>query len=227
MAEFRRGRWFGSNRMATSRNLASTAVRASWKVNTTGAENVPLQGTIVLAANHCGLLDGPLLFSVAPRPVHLLAPEAAFVAPFDRLLTEVGQLGVDPDVPDREGLHNAVRVLNEGGAVGLFPEGHRGRGDSARVQSSWAYLVGHTQARVVPVAILGTRGGTAHRDSLPRARSRIEVSFGPALTPPSIDPSSQASLRAGSEWLRQRLSDHVHAAVALTGLDLPEDGPRD
>ena len=37
-----------------------------------GAEHVPRTGPVIFAANHIGVIDGPLLAIFAPRPVHAL-----------------------------------------------------------------------------------------------------------------------------------------------------------
>ena len=60
-------------------------------------------------------------------------------------------------------MKTCLRVLRDGGVVGIFPEGTRGAGEFDRFHRGAAYLALVTGAPVVPVVILGTRepgGGT-------------------------------------------------------------------
>ena len=54
------------------RPVARTVLRRHWGVTVHQPEQVPPSGGVILAANHIGLVDGPLLTMFAPRPVHVL-----------------------------------------------------------------------------------------------------------------------------------------------------------
>jgi hypothetical protein len=47
-----------------------------------GAEHVPTHGPVILAGNHSGILDGPLVYFVSPRPCRLLTKAEVFVGPW-------------------------------------------------------------------------------------------------------------------------------------------------
>jgi len=210
-----------TSRAATGRNLAALAARA-WKVHVSGAGLVPLDGPVLLAANHTGFLDGFVLAAASPRPVHVLASSELFAAPLDRLLRGTGQIPIDNDVPDRSAMRVAAAVLDQGGSVGVFPEVQRGAGDVRHVRHGAAYLAARAGALVVPVAILGTRPRGAGRDALPKLRSRIEVVMGaPVDVRVDGDLRRRAVVARSGERLRQVLADHVRDACARTGLDLP------
>jgi 1-acyl-sn-glycerol-3-phosphate acyltransferase len=208
-------------RAATGRNLAALAARA-WRVRVVGAEHVPAEGPVLLAANHTAFLDGLLLAAAAPRPVHVLAGAELFVPPLDRLLRGTGQIELHHDRADRAALRTAGRVLADGGVVGIFPEASRGSGDVRHVRHEAAYLVARSGARVVPVAILGARPAGGGRDALPRLRARIDVVIGePVDVRVEGDPRRRAVLARLGERIRQVLADHVRAACASTGQALP------
>ena len=57
---------------------------------------MPADGPVLLAANHTGILDGPLLHGVAPRPSHVLVKEEMFWGPIGWLLHARGP---DPREP--------------------------------------------------------------------------------------------------------------------------------
>jgi 1-acyl-sn-glycerol-3-phosphate acyltransferase len=205
---------------ATGRNLAALALRA-WSLRVTGAHHVPTSGPVILAANHTGFLDGLVLVGSTPRPVHALVGSAAFVPPWERLLRASGQIELS-EGPDRAALHVAAGVLAQDGAVGVFPEGHRGAGDVAHVGHEVAYLAHLAGATVVPVAILGTRPPGGAADALPRVRARVDVLYGePVDIRASGDPRRRAVLARTGERLRQVMADHVRTACRRTGHDLP------
>jgi 1-acyl-sn-glycerol-3-phosphate acyltransferase len=75
---------------------------------------------------------------------------------------------------------------------------------------------------VVPVAILGTRTGDEHLDTVPRPGRRFHVSFGNALTlSRNAGETGRASMdRAGME-IRAALAGHVQDAIKNSGQPLP------
>ncbi len=206
---------------ATGRNLAALASRL-WKLRVLGAEHIPVDGPVILAANHTAFLDGILLAAASTRPVHVLAPSGIFVSPIDRLMRATSQISLDHDAPDRAGLQQALGVLAAGGVIGIFPEAVRGAGDAQHLRHEAAYLASHSGSPVVPVAILGARPAGAGKDALPRMRSTVYVVFGEAVDI-AVDGDSRrrAVVARSGERLRQALSDHVSEAVSRTGQDLP------
>lgn len=216
-----------TRRAARGRALSSVLVRG-WRLQVTGGHHVPLEGPVLLAANHTGVLDGVALAAASPRPVHVLVKSEAFVPPLDRIFRSTAQIPVDYDGPDRSALLVARDLLLEGGVVALFPEAHRGAGDVARIRHGVAYLAAATGAPVVPVAVLGTRPPGAGRNALPRPGSRVDVVFGPARDVREAgDPRRRAVLARSGEQVRVMLADHVRTACARTGQRLPGPLPTD
>ena len=209
-------------RAATGRNLAALAARA-WDVRVVGAQHVPAEGPVLLAANHTAFLDGLLLAAAAPRPVHVLAGSELFVPPLDRLLRGTGQIELHHDRADRSALRTALGVLADGGVVGIFPEARRGAGDVRHVRHEVAYLAARSAAVLVPVAILGARPAGGGPDALPRLRAHIDVVIGqPVDVRVDGDVRRRAVLARSGERIRQVLADHVQAARASTGRTLPD-----
>ena len=86
----------------------------------------PAPGPVILVANHAAFLDGPFVFSLAPRPVNFLVKQEAFTGFFGWLIRASGRSrSTAPSVTARRSA-TAVAVLERGGAVGIFPEGNRG-----------------------------------------------------------------------------------------------------
>jgi 1-acyl-sn-glycerol-3-phosphate acyltransferase len=199
-----------------------TAVaRRRWNLEVLGAENVPASGPVVLAANHIGFLDGPLMAIVGPRPAHALTKDELYTGPLGAFLTASGQICTHRDEVDPAAIKTAVRVLRDGGVVGVFPERTRGGGEMEFAQGGAAYLAMLTGAPVVPMAFLGTRlpGSAA---SFPPAGTRMVMSHG---SPISVEqqgwPRRSADVRAVTERIRMAIIATVNDAERATGMKLP------
>lgn len=210
---------------AWSRWVGRFLARVIWNTRVVGADLVPATGPVLLAANHTGLVDGPLVLGVAPRPLHVLVKEEMFVGPVGWVLRAAGQIPVDR-TGGRAALVTALAVLRRDGGVGVFPEGNRGRGDatSARAGVAWLALNGH--APVVPVAVLGTRRTGDRLSRVPGFRRRLYVEFGaPVVVERPDGVRGKAALDAANEQIRSALATLVTAAVDRSGIALPVDGP--
>jgi 1-acyl-sn-glycerol-3-phosphate acyltransferase len=208
-----------------SRWIGRVMGRLIWPTEVTGRDNVPSTGPVILAANHIGVLDGPLLIGMAPRPTHVMVKEEMFRGPLGLLFRAAGQIPVDRD-GGRGALQAALGVLRRGGVVGVFPEGNRGRGDAvaARAGVAWLALNGH--APVVPVAVLGTRRTGEGVGHVPAPGRRVVIEFGtPIVLTKAPGTSGRAATVAANEAIRDALAELVTAASARTGLLLPADGP--
>jgi len=208
-----------------SRWIGRFLARVVWNTEVVGASHVPLDGPVLLAANHTGIVDGPILHGVAPRPSHVLVKEEMFWGPVGTVLRAAGQIPVDRE-GGRTALTSALAVLRRGGLVGVFPEGNRGRGDatSARAGIAWLALNGH--ATVVPVAVLGTRRTGESVNHVPGLRRRLAIEFGqPLVIERAPGTSGKVALVEANEAIRVALAELVDSAVARTGLVLPTDDP--
>lgn len=185
------------------------------RVRVSGLANVPPAGPLLLAGNHAGWLDGPLVVIEAPRTVRCLVKSELYTGVLGRLLTLAGQIPVNRGRPDRTALHAALDELGRGGAVGVFPEGTRGTGELETVQHGIAYLAVHGRAPVLPVVCLGTGEALPKGAHRPRRSVPIDVVFGePFTVEVPANPRSRRALAAVAEDIRVRLAAHLTAARA-------------
>lgn len=207
-----------------ARPLGRALAHVVWRARAYDAHLVPASGPVVLAANHMGFADGPLVFGVSPRPVHFITKAEMFSGPFGPLLRAAGQIPIDRSVTDRAALNTALAALRKGGVVGVFPEGARGRGDVVQVRRGVAWLALQSGAPVVPVACLGTRQTGQRTDRLPSLGARLHVVFGqPLHLQRTSGVSGRESLGAATEVVRATLAGHVAASVLRTGQSLPDE----
>jgi 1-acyl-sn-glycerol-3-phosphate acyltransferase len=205
-----------------ARPLVAWLVRRRYRVVVHGGEHVPTDGPVILAANHVGVIDGPLLATYAPRPVHALTKIEMFRGRLGRFLSAAGQIPLDRFRADPAAVRTAVRVLRDGGVVGVFPEGARGAGDLTLFHRGAAYLAHVTGAPVVPVILLGTREPGGASSSLPRRRGTMVLVFGPPFTVEQADwPRTRQLVGETSHRLRTRMLADLEAARRSTGLSLP------
>ncbi|MBO0516549.1 lysophospholipid acyltransferase family protein [Streptomyces beijiangensis] len=190
-----------------------------FKPRVLGSWRVPASGPVILAVNHSHNVDGPMVMGTAPRPVHFLIKKEAFVGPLDPFLRGIGQVKVDRTSVDRNAIGDALRVLDDGGVLGIFPEGTRGEGDFASLRAGLAYFAVRSGAPVVPVAVLGsTERRSRLIGGLPPLRSRVDVVFGDAFD--AGDGSGRRTRKALDEAtvrIQARLTAHLDSARRLTG----------
>lgn len=197
-------------------------IRRRWNLELRGAENVPEAGPVVLAGNHVGFLDGPLMAIVSPRAAHALTKAELFTGPLGAFLLASGQIPVRRDEVDPLAVRTVLRVLREGGVAGLFPESTRGAGEVAHVFGGAAYLALATGATVVPVSFLGTRLPGGSSNSIPPAGSRMVVSYGaPLAVAEQSWPRRRHEVRTLSDQIQQAMLATCREAERATGLELP------
>ncbi|MFC3350916.1 lysophospholipid acyltransferase family protein [Streptomyces echinoruber] len=201
------------------RRIGAPLMYGLFRPRVLGAWRVPATGPAILAVNHSHNIDGPMVLSVAPRPVHFLIKKEAFVGPLDPFLRGIGQLKVDRSTADRAAVTRALGVLERGGVLGIFPEGTRGEGDFAALRAGLAYFAVRSGAPVVPVAVLGSseRRGRLIR-GLPPLRHRVDVVFGdPFQAGDSGGRRTRAALDEATGRIRKQLTAHLENARRLTG----------
>lgn len=183
---------------------------------------LPATGAVILAPNHLGILDGPLLAAFSPRMVHAVGKVEAFGGVQGYLLRRFGQISIDRSIVDARAIRLSIRTLRDGRVLSVYPEGSRGAGNFARVRSGVAYLALVTGAPVVPVALLGTRVAGGSIDKHPPKGSRIDVVFHePLRVDPVSFPRRQSDVRAVADEIGEVLRAHVRKAVVATGNPLP------
>lgn len=210
---------------ALGRPLAKSLLRLGWRVRVYGTEHIPRTGPVLIAANHTGIMDGPVLFGTCPRPVHALTKEEMFFWPLGPVLRGVGQIPIWRVSLDRGALRTCLGVLRDRRLLGIYPEGTRGAGEFAEVKGGVAWLALRTGAPIVPLVCFGVRrlGGSVSLP--PRLRSRVDVVYGPAFRVEPPEPWGPYLPRhvvaKVTADVHARLREHLAHACEITGRSSP------
>ena len=212
--------------MRLFRPLGALALRRRYRVRQHNAEFVPRSGPVLLASNHVGYMDGPLLVTLCPRPVHAMVKREMYVGRLGMGLTLAGQIPITRRHVDPRAVKIALRALRDEKVVAIYPEGTRGPGDGQFVKRGLAYLALCTGAPIVPVAVLGTRDPGKGIEWVPPAGQRMEVVYGePVVTGMQPWPRRRDTVGELTAELQKMLIEHIAEAVRLTGIRLPGRAP--
>jgi 1-acyl-sn-glycerol-3-phosphate acyltransferase len=204
------------------RRPARFVVQRRISVTLHGIEHVPLSGPVILASNHVGIADGPLLAIYGPRPVHALTKREMFAGRLGPFLLRSGQVPLDRFNSDPAAVKACLRVLRDGGVVGIFPEGSRGSGEFHRFHRGAAYLGLVSGAPIVPVIQFGTREPGDGSSALPKKGGHVDLVYGAPHAFEAIPwPRTKQAVEEASRTLREFMIDHLEHAKQLTGRTLP------
>lgn len=136
--------------------IAIVAVRLSFRLffgyRVVGQENVP-DGACIVVSNHVQIND-PCFVVIAVGgkvPFRAMAKKELFEIPFvNRLVTWLGAFPVDRSRADVGAIKTALRAVQSGNRLLIFPQGTRGNEDTA-AKSGAAMLAVRTKAPVLPV----------------------------------------------------------------------------
>jgi len=189
----------------TARAVLSSVAR----VHVEGAENLPQTGPLIVAPNHMSNADPPLVAGwLAPalgRRPRFLAKEQIFVGPLGTFLRWQGAVKVKAGGSDADAYRVCRKLLEQGEALIIFPEGTRSHdGQLGKAMPGAALLAARTGVPVLPVGISGTDRFLGRGARFPRIGTRITVRVGrpfQLVADPAL-PRRQALEVANEELMR-------------------------
>ncbi len=146
-----------------------------------GVENFPLEGPVIVAANHVTNFDVFPMQIALPRPIFFMGKAELFRNPvMDVILRNLGAFPVYRGEHDQWAIRHARKVLEHGQTLGMFPEGTRNRGRGLRVaKTGTARLAIEMGCPIVPMAVVGS---DRILKTLPR-RADVRVTLLPPILP--------------------------------------------
>lgn len=202
-----------SRALIVVRWLAARLVRALLRVRVIGEDRVP-SGGVLLAGNHTGFLDGPLVHILLRRPSCFLCKAELFDGFWARVLRFARQIPVHRGDPDRSALSAALAALADQQVVGMFPEGTRGEGKLETIQDGVGYIAAMSGAPVVPVVCRGTARALPRGKLVPRFGTRVDIVFGEPFHVGVQPPLRRADIHQAAA----EIADQLRALVDEVGL---------
>jgi len=189
------------------------AVYFRWRVYHN--ERVPLQGSVILAANHASFLDPPLVGSGLNRDINYLARKSLFRYPvLGWILRAVNAVPVDRDGGGAAGLKAIMDRLHGGGAIILFPEGTRTQnGELQLARSGVGLTVIKSEAPVVPVRVFGTYEAWGKGISFPKPH-RVAVKYGEPMNFAKLRAEAKDCTKPRLKEIYQEVANEIMAAIA-------------
>ncbi len=184
-----------------------------WRVF--GAENVPVNGGVILASNHASFLDPPLVGCGLKRDINYLARESLFRFPgIGALLRSWNAVPVDRDGGGAKGLKIILDRLLNGAGIILFPEGTRTKdGQLQPARSGIGLTVIKSAAPVVPVRVFGTFEAYGRHVKIPKPQ-RITVKYGKPMNFEKLRAEAKICDKARLKEIYQQVADEIMAAIA-------------
>jgi 1-acyl-sn-glycerol-3-phosphate acyltransferase len=185
------------------------------KLSVAGRENIPRRGGLCFVSNHGSIFDIVLLLALAGRPIGFIAKKELSRIPFLNIwILLLGGLFIDRSSIRRavNTINTGIRRIQTGGAMIIFPEGRRSRGQGLLPFHSGSFKLA-TQAAcpIVPVAITGSY--EIFEKNYRVMALPVRVVFEKPLITAELPPEER----------RKTLSDQVYgvikAALAKTGED--------
>jgi 1-acyl-sn-glycerol-3-phosphate acyltransferase len=216
-------RWGKDQALATSlRPLGDLLYDKYWRVQVEGAAHLPA-GPCLLVANHAGALplDGPVLHLALQRErpdlpeARWLLEDQIFHAPFVGVLANrLGAVRANPE--------NALRLLDEGRPVLVFPEGFHGLSKpfAERYQlrrfgrGGYVKIALRARVPVLPIAIIGGEesmpllgklpGGLFGVQYLPVTLPPLPARWHVRIAPPVSMDGAPAEPEADLAWIERK-----------------------
>jgi 1-acyl-sn-glycerol-3-phosphate acyltransferase len=181
-------------------------------------------GACVMVSNHISHFDPPLLSGYLPRKIDWIAMAELFGTKWSKAgFTWLDVIPVDRHGDDRQALRTAIKRLEAGRMIGIFPEG--GIRDGARSILSGAemregafLLAAKAGCPVVPVVILGSERLYNRCNWLSWRRAKVYIAIGDPIFPAE---GGRKQLRDDTAAALIRLKDRLVEACHLTEDDLP------
>ena len=189
--------------------------RLLFSVEYHGLENVPPHGAVILAGNHPSYLDPVLVLLPVERPIRFMGWDLLFKIPvLGQIFRALGAFPVDLRKGKGEAaFQQALRVLNEGEALGIFPEGQRSeQGPMGELRTGVARLAIESGAPIVPITIGGASRAWPKWKLLPKA-AKLVVRFHAPLQLNPAEATERRNDKAFHQEVMQQVATRINRSL--------------
>lgn len=171
--------------------------RLFWHIKISGLENIPASPPYIICPNHASFMDAPVVGSSLPfsalKETFFLGFSEYFEASLLKYTTKVCKVvPINAGARLLDALQVAARILKNGNAICIFPEGERSIDGMMRpFKKGVGILVKELNIPILPVYIHGTFQAWPRTRRYPKFHP-IQVTFGKLCSPEELKQTGQA-----------------------------------
>ena len=137
--------------------IYSVLLKILFRPKVYGIENISKEGSLIFAGNHKHALDPIVVMTYADRIVHYMAKEQLFKGLHGILFKKIGLIKIYRNKSNPLAVIEAENSLNNGGTIGVFPEGPRNKTDQEllKFRHGAVVIAKKTNTKIQPFAIKG------------------------------------------------------------------------
>lgn len=180
-----------------SRKIFEIVVLAMYRFKVYGRGNLP-KAPYLIASNHASIADPPFVGIACKKDaIDFMAKKELFDRPFfGKWCRLVGCIEVRRGDNAVKSLKEAIRRLEKGRVVAIFPEGTRSdNGEMSSAKRGTGFLIAKAAVPVVPVYISGSANALPKGGKIVRG-SRVSVYIGKPVMPEEFTAASVGSEKA-------------------------------
>jgi 1-acyl-sn-glycerol-3-phosphate acyltransferase len=172
-----------------------------------GKENIPLEGGVIIAANHLSYLDPPLIGSVLPRRATFMARRRLFEIPLLGWTVSHYAFPIDIGATRPSVIKETIARLKKGELIAIFPEGQRSEtGELLEAKRGVGMIASVSNSSVVPTLIMGSNTALPFGAKWIR-RAKVLIIFGKPIYPSTVNGISE------KDDLYDSLTEEVMTAI--------------
>ncbi len=173
-------------------SFATFLFKLLYKPQVIGKENIPEDGALIFAGNHKHAFDPLMVIMSTKRIVHYMAKNELFKGPVGLIFDKIGLIRIYPNKSNQIAVIDAEKVLNNGGTIGIFPEGTRNRTENEllKFKKGTVRIAKATNTKILPFAIRG---------DYKLFRKSVVIEFGKAID------VSQMEIEEANNYLKEEV----------------------
>jgi 1-acyl-sn-glycerol-3-phosphate acyltransferase len=176
-----------------------------------GKERLPKHGPMILAGNHAAVLEAVMMAVYSPGMVEFIGNgDIPFDPNYAFIVKAYGLIPVNRGNLDRQSLKTALSILEQGGILGIFPEGGIWDAGQMGAQIGAAWLSYRAQVPVIPIGFGGIQNGLGQAFKF--KRPKLVMNVGEVIPPVTVD-EDDISMKASLEKSANLILEKIKALV--------------